>query len=289
MFERYTEKARRVIFFARYEASQYGSEYIETEHLLLGLLRDDRTLVKRVLPGNATEKLRAIIHSRLPRKPGISTSSDLPLTDSSKRILTVAAKEADALGHESIGTGHLLLALLQEKECLAVQALRQLGSDYEKAKEFVGKFSTLELQNGPSAFRRALAGESRGQATKVCGVRVHNMEHDLEFIRAAVIRCCNMLWHWTKKTWQPQDIAVRRADGRISFDLSLADDTANFQLVQNGWNHDLCSICGWKLYVAPEPECSTGYTNGKTWVCLECYQKFLEGPDYFATAHPEIT
>jgi len=73
MFERYTEKARRVVFFARYEASQYGSPYIETEHLLLGLLREDRALAKRFLGEvNAEEEIRSEIArhitSRLPWK-----------------------------------------------------------------------------------------------------------------------------------------------------------------------------------------------------------------------------
>src|SRR2546429_1592895 len=64
MFERYTEKARRVVFFARYEASQYGSPYIETEHLLLGLLREDRALAKRFLGEvNAEEEIRSEIRS----------------------------------------------------------------------------------------------------------------------------------------------------------------------------------------------------------------------------------
>ena len=66
MFERYTERARRAIFFARYEASQYGSSHIAAEHLLLGLLREDRTLTRRILPSGAAEKMRAIIDARVP-------------------------------------------------------------------------------------------------------------------------------------------------------------------------------------------------------------------------------
>src|SRR5881397_1641271 len=75
VFERYTEKARRVIFFARYEASQYGSPYIETEHLLLGIMREDRALVKQFLgQSNAESEIRAEIEKHIPPRERISTS-----------------------------------------------------------------------------------------------------------------------------------------------------------------------------------------------------------------------
>jgi len=290
VFERYTERARRAIFFARYEASQYGSSHIEAEHLLLGLLREDRTLTRRILPSGAAEKMRAIIDARVPRQPSVATSVDLPLSERLMHVLPRAAKEADDLGHQSIGTGHLVLALLQETSCLAAELLQQFGAERTKVKEFVSQFDSLEEQHRSVPFRRPFFDSSRPRrsATEKT-IRIHNVEYDLEFIRPGVSWCRGMLWFWVKKTWQPQDIVVRRSDGRISFDLSLAQDTANFQLVQNGWNHDLCTICGWNLHVAAEPERSAGYTNGRVWVCIECYDKFLQGPDYFATSHPEIT
>src|SRR3974390_1135359 len=114
MFERYTEKPRRVIFFARYEASQYGSPYIESEHLLLGLLREDKALSFRTLPSGAGEMIREVIDARAPKGKSIPTSVDLPLTGQSKNALNAAADEADALGHRYIGTEHLLLGLLRE-------------------------------------------------------------------------------------------------------------------------------------------------------------------------------
>ncbi len=105
MFERYTEKARRAIFFARYEASQYGSPYIETEHLLLGLLREDRALAKRFLGEvNSEEGIRAEIERHTTSRERISTSVEVPLTLESKKILNLAAEEADRPGHRHIGT-----------------------------------------------------------------------------------------------------------------------------------------------------------------------------------------
>jgi ATP-dependent Clp protease ATP-binding subunit ClpC len=103
MFERYTEKARRVIFFARYEASQFGSPYIETEHLLLGLLRDDKALARRFLPPQATvESIRGQIEAHSTIREKVSTSVDVPLSDESKRVLNYAAEEAERLSHKQM-------------------------------------------------------------------------------------------------------------------------------------------------------------------------------------------
>ncbi len=125
MFERYTEKARRVIFFARYEASQYGSPYIESEHLLLGILREDKALTKRFLRLVSVESIRKQIDSQTTVRTKTSTSVDLPLSDESKRVLAYAAEEAERLGHKHIGTKHLLLGLLREEKCLAAKLLKE--------------------------------------------------------------------------------------------------------------------------------------------------------------------
>ena len=94
MFERYTEKARRVIFFARYEASQYGSPYIETEHLLLGLMREDKALAVRVLKSSAKiDAIRRSVEQHTPPGAKVSTSVDMPLSHESKRVLAYAAEE----------------------------------------------------------------------------------------------------------------------------------------------------------------------------------------------------
>ncbi len=120
MFERYTEKARRVIFFARYEASQFGSPYIETEHLLLGLLREDKALTNRFLRSHASvESIRKQIrgHTTTIREK-VSTSVDLPLSNECKRVLAYAAEEAERLSHRHIGTEHLLLGLPKRRKVL---------------------------------------------------------------------------------------------------------------------------------------------------------------------------
>ncbi len=128
MFERYTEKARRVIFYARYEASQFGSPYIEAEHLLLGLLREDKALTNRFLRSQASvESIPKQIEGRTTIREKISTSVDLPLSNECKRVLAYAAEEAERLSHKHIGTEHLLLGLLREEKCFAAEILQERG------------------------------------------------------------------------------------------------------------------------------------------------------------------
>jgi Uma2 family endonuclease len=128
MFERYTEKARRVIFFARYEASQFGSPYIETEHLLLGLLREDKALTSRFLRSHASvESIRRQIEGHTTIREKIHTSVDLPLSNESKRVLAYASEEAEHMSHKHIGTEHLLLGVLREEKCFAAEILHERG------------------------------------------------------------------------------------------------------------------------------------------------------------------
>lgn len=124
MFEKYTEKARRVIFFARYESSQFGSSCIETEHLLLGLLREDRSLATRFRPATPEDIRKRIEADTVVRKK-VSTSVDLPLSDESRRVLGYAAEEAERLSHRHIGTEHLLLGLLRDEKCFAARILHE--------------------------------------------------------------------------------------------------------------------------------------------------------------------
>ena len=108
MFERYTEKARRTIFFGRYEATQFGSPSIESEHLLLGLLREDKSLADTFLSSHgAVESVRKQVEERTVIREKVSTSVDLPLSNECKRILAYATEEADKFTHKFVGNGHL--------------------------------------------------------------------------------------------------------------------------------------------------------------------------------------
>ncbi len=135
MFERYTEKARRVIFFARYEASQFGSPFIETEHMLLGVVREDKALTDRFLRSSgAVESIRRQIEARTTLRQKVSTAEDLPLSHESKRVLAYAAEESDRLHQSQIGTAHQLLGLLREENSLAASILREWGLRIEQVR-----------------------------------------------------------------------------------------------------------------------------------------------------------
>jgi ATP-dependent Clp protease ATP-binding subunit ClpC len=159
MFERYTEKARRVIFFARYEASQFGSPYIETEHLLLGLLREDKALTNRFLRSHASvESIRKQIEQRTIVREKVSTSVDLPLSNECKRVLAYAAEEAERLSHKHIGTEHLLLGLLREEKCFAAEILTERGLRLTAIREELQR-TTVEK---PAAQTGSGSGKQRG-------------------------------------------------------------------------------------------------------------------------------
>jgi hypothetical protein len=142
MFERYTEKARRVIFFARYEASQYGSRYIESEHMLLGLLREDRALMRRVIGRDAdSEHIRKEIEKTITRRERISTSVEVPLSHESKQMLMLAAEEANAFHDRHVGTEHVLLAILMTEGSLAARILTGMGVKPAPLRELMAKAS----------------------------------------------------------------------------------------------------------------------------------------------------
>ena len=139
MFERYTENARRVIFFARYEASQFGSPYIETEHLLLGFLQEDKGLAMQVIPLLDAESIRQEIEKATLIREKTSTSVDLPLSHECKRVLAYAAEEGVRLNHQHTGTEHLVLGLLREENCFAARLLQKRGVRLETVRASLRK------------------------------------------------------------------------------------------------------------------------------------------------------
>ncbi|MDQ2976502.1 MAG: ATP-dependent Clp protease ATP-binding subunit [Acidobacteriota bacterium] len=148
MFERYTEKARRVIFFARYEASQFGAPAIEPEHLLLGLMREDKTLTGRFFPRAqvSIESIRKEIEGRTLLREKISTSVELPLAPETKRVLAYAHEESDRLQHRHIGTEHLLLGLLREDRSMAAEILYERGLRLNAVRDEIARQSGVDAR-----------------------------------------------------------------------------------------------------------------------------------------------
>lgn len=130
MFERYTERSRRVIFFARYEALQYGSQVIAPEHILLGLMREDKNLPARFFPFNhslTVEVIRRDVEQRIVLRERIPQSSELHLAPLTKRILFYANEESRQLKNRHIGPEHLLLGLVREERSVAAEILFGYG------------------------------------------------------------------------------------------------------------------------------------------------------------------
>ena len=149
MFERYTEKARRVIFFARYEASQFGAHAIEPEHLLLGLMREDKTLTGRFFPRAqiSIESIRREIEGRTLLRERIPTSVELPLAPETKRVLAYSHEESDRLQHRHIGTEHLLLGLLREERSMAAEILYERGLRLNAVRDEIARQSGVDSRN----------------------------------------------------------------------------------------------------------------------------------------------
>jgi ATP-dependent Clp protease ATP-binding subunit ClpC len=136
MFEGYTERARRVISWSKYMASERGCPEIEVEHLLLGLLREDMGLAERFLGSPwAVESIWRRVDQSKPVGKRPLGPGDLPLNNEGKCVLALGAEEADRVSEKKIGTGHLLLGLLREKKCLAAKILDERGVRLESSRQ----------------------------------------------------------------------------------------------------------------------------------------------------------
>jgi tRNA (adenine37-N6)-methyltransferase len=139
MFERYSEDARRSLFFARYEASQLGGATIEPEHLLLGLVRGGR--LESLFPEDL-ERVRGTIEQQVQQRERLAASVEIPFSPATKKILTFASTEADALNQPDIRSEHLLLGILREEDSIAARYLHSAGVRLKAVREFAAKGRT---------------------------------------------------------------------------------------------------------------------------------------------------
>ncbi|MCP4093013.1 MAG: ATP-dependent Clp protease ATP-binding subunit [Planctomycetes bacterium] len=142
MFDRFTERARKVMGFARREAQRFHHEYIGTEHILLGLIQEGQGVAANVLKTMAVDldKIRREIEKIVKSGPAVEPSVQIPFTPRAKKVVELALEEASNLGHNYIGTEHLLLALLREQEGIAAHVLRALGVRLDEVREEVIEF-----------------------------------------------------------------------------------------------------------------------------------------------------
>ena len=159
MFERFTERARQVVVLAQEEARTLKHNYIGTEHILLGLLREEEGLAARVLESLdiTVERVRAQV-VRIVGSGEEVTSGQIPFTPRAKKVLELALREALSLGHNYIGTEHILLGLVRENEGVAARILLDFDADSEKIRNEV-----IRMLSGPGG-RRQGSGSRPGRA-----------------------------------------------------------------------------------------------------------------------------
>ncbi len=163
MFGRYTERAQKVIMLAEKEARRLQHTYIGTEHLLLGLIQEGQGVAAKVLRsmGIGLEKVRQEVEKYIgPVEGGGQEASDISLTPRAKKVLNLAIDEARQMGHNYIGTEHLLLGLIREGEGVAARVLNELGADLEAIRSEV-----VNMLGGTSSERSATAKKKTNTPT----------------------------------------------------------------------------------------------------------------------------
>jgi len=183
MFERYTERARRALFFARFEVTQLGGISIEPEHLLLGLLREPRGMIGRIFAERKVSALalQQAIEEQVTRGgEKTPTSIEIPFSAETMRALQFAAEEADRLLHRHIGTEHLLLGLLREERSRAAKTLSAHGITLAETRETV---VGLLRETPPPAGGPSIASGERVALVRRLGADLEQLASDLAIAR----------------------------------------------------------------------------------------------------------
>ncbi len=172
MFNKFTERARKVILLAKQEAKRFNHDYIGTEHVLLGLLREGEGVAAAVLQslGMNLNNIRLEVEKLVQIGPTTVVTGDLPFTPKAKKVMELAMEEARTLGHNYIGTEHLLLGLIREGEGVASQVFMNMGLDLEKVREEVIKLlgsTTPGVQFSQPSASSAPPASGGGATTKV--------------------------------------------------------------------------------------------------------------------------
>src|SRR5262245_42303413 len=150
MFDRFTDRAKKVMSFARQEAMKFNHEYIGTEHILLGLVQEGSGVAANVLKNMTVdlEKIRHEVEKIVKTGPSMVTMGQLPFTPRAKKVLELSLEEASQLSHNYIGTEHLLLGLIRENEGIAAQVLMNLGVKLDEVREEVLEFLGASENSG---------------------------------------------------------------------------------------------------------------------------------------------
>ena len=172
MFERFTDRARRVVVLAQEEARLLNHSYIGTEHILLGLIHEGEGVAAKALEslGISLEAVRSQVEEMI-GQGGTSPSGHIPFTPRAKKVLELSLREALQLGHNYIGTEHILLGLIREGEGVAAQVLIKLGADLSRVRQQViqllsGYQGSGGRPEGSAETAAAVGGSSKEEARR---------------------------------------------------------------------------------------------------------------------------
>jgi len=168
-YDRFTDRARKVMAYGRQEAQRFNHDYIGTEHILLGLIKEGSGVAANVLRNLDVDikKIRLEVEKMVQSSPDVVTKGQLPFTPRAKKVLEFALEEARSLGHNYIGTEHILLGLLRENEGVAAHVLLNLGLKLDEVRDEVLRLlgADAEAQSGQNAEggQRQKAGKSKSK------------------------------------------------------------------------------------------------------------------------------
>src|SRR6188508_2989045 len=164
MYERFTDRARKVMQLANQEAQRFNHEYIGTEHILLGLVKEGSGVAANVLKKLDVDlrKIRLEVEKLVQSGPEMVTMGKLPQTPRAKKVIEYSMEEARNLNHNYVGTEHILLGLLREQEGVAAQVLMNLGLKLEEVREEVLNLLGHGLEGGEGSERAAGGREAAG-------------------------------------------------------------------------------------------------------------------------------
>src|ERR1043165_3617503 len=175
LFERFTDRARRVLVLAQEEARLLNHNFIGTEHILLGLIHEGEGTAAKALEslGITLEAVREKVEETI-GPAGASTTGSPPFTPRAKKVLELSLREALQLGHNYIGTEHILLGLIREGEGVAAQVLVKLGADLNRVRQQV-----IQLLSGYQGKEPAAAGATPGEAAPSTSLVLDQFGRDL--------------------------------------------------------------------------------------------------------------
>ena len=198
MFERFTERARQVVVLAQDEARTLKHNYIGTEHILLGLLREEEGLAARVLDSLdiTVEEVRAQV-ARIVGQGDEVTTGQIPFTPRAKKVLELALREALSLGHNYIGTEHILLGLVRENEGVAARILLDFDADAEKIRNEVIRVLSLKTGREPvrTTARLIVHCPSCDAPVESVGTKMVPGRFAVEGDGTQTCRSCGAVWH----------------------------------------------------------------------------------------------